>query len=469
MLIRLGHKRGYLYALLGTALMTLIQMPFYDLLHNANTPLIYLLLVLVIGAAHGTGPALFATGLSYLCINFFFVEPRFTLMVDSQRDLLDLTIFVVVAGIAGRLAANTRYERLRAQQRAYEQSILYKLTRRLNRLSTAAEIYATFTQLIREDLGATAAEILTAGTPPPPPNEHALVHYSAIQSGDQMYGTLSVIFPAPPDASRLDLLSTCISQVGMALQRVELAERARKSDQFEQADRLKTTLLHAISHDLRTPITIIKTSANNLRRLGATLSAAEQAEITATIEGEADQLDQLVGNLLDMSRLQAGALRLNAELNALEEVAGDVAARQWQLHKRERVRLHFPDDLPLVQFDYGLILQALSNLVENSLRYEPPHSVVGLCGEVTDGWARLKVVNHGVNISTEVKQHMMEPFYRGPEGRYGLGLPIAAGIVHAHGGTLHVEDTPGGGATFVIQLPVGAKGNESRETQNSGC
>jgi two-component system sensor histidine kinase KdpD len=459
-----GQWRGYLYAVIGVCVVTVLQLPFYSVLHHANSPLIYFLLVLVIGAANGTGPALFATGLAYLCINFFFVEPRFTLGVADEGALLDLTIFVIVAGIAGRLAANTRYERLRAQQRAYEQSILYKLTRRLNRLSTAAEIYATFTQLIREDLGATAAEILTGCAFPPP---SSLNPHFPIQSGDQTYGTLSVTFPAPPDAPRLDLLNTCIAQVGMALQRVELAERARRSDQFEQADRLKTTLLHAISHDLRTPITIIKTSANNLRRLGATLSAAEQAEITATIEGEADQLDQLVGNLLDMSRLQAGALRLNAELNALEEVAGDVAARQWQLHKRERVRLHFPDDLPLVQFDYGLILQALTNLVENSLRYEPPQSVVAICGEVGETGAVLKVINHGANISAEVKQHMMEPFYRGPEGRYGLGLPIAEGIVRAHGGTLQVEDTPGGGATFVIRLPLTIAGGKDHETQNT--
>ncbi len=153
----------------------------------------------------------------------------------------------------------------------------------------------------------------------------------------------------------------------MALQRIELAERARASQRYEEADRLKTAILRAVSHDLRTPITIIKTSANNLRMLGERLPVSEQHELAETIETEADHLDKLVGNLLDLSRLQAGALTLNKELNSLEEVAGDVAARIWQTTGQERIQMRLPEDLPLVEFDYGLMLQALTNLVENAL------------------------------------------------------------------------------------------------------
>jgi two-component system sensor histidine kinase KdpD len=204
---------------------------------------------------------------------------------------------------------------------------------------------------------------------------------------------------------------------------------------------------------LRTPITIIKTSASNLRRLGDALPQAERQEIAETIETEADQLDRLVGNLLDMSRLRAGVLRLSSGLNSLEEVAGDVAARIWQVTKQERIKIAFPDDMPLVEFDYGLLMQALTNLVDNSLRYEPPASLVEIRGEWRAGEALLKVVNHGETIPDDVKAHLMEPFYHGRDGHIGLGLPIARGIIEAHHGALRVEDTPGGGATFVIMLP----------------
>ncbi len=245
-----------------------------------------------------------------------------------------------------------------------------------------------------------------------------------------------------------------------------LLEMERKSRKFEEADRLKTALLHAVSHDLRTPITIIKSSASNLRQLRSRLTPQQQVELAETIETEADQLDRLVGNLLDMSRLKAGALRLSVGLNSLEEVAGDVAARVWQLTKQERLKIDFPDTMPLVEFDYGLILQAVTNLVDNALRYEPAAQQVELQGEQLKEWALFRIINHGETIDEETKAHMMEPFYRGKDGRIGLGLPIAKGIIEAHDGELRVEDTLGGGATFVIALPI--RETKGYETQDPG-
>ncbi|MDX2137118.1 MAG: DUF4118 domain-containing protein [Chloroflexota bacterium] len=245
-----------------------------------------------------------------------------------------------------------------------------------------------------------------------------------------------------------------------------LLELERKSRQFEEADRLKTALLHAVSHDLRTPITIIKSSASNLRQFGMKMPLEEQVELAQTIETEADQLDRLVGNLLDMSRLKAGALKLSTGLNSLEEIAGDVAARVWQLTKQERLRLNFPGDMPLLEFDYGLILQAVTNIVDNAVRYEPETSQVELRGDYTADKALFKIINHGETINAETKVHMMEPFYRGKEGKIGLGLPIAKGIIETHHGSLYVEDTPGGGATFIMALPI--KETHALETQNPG-
>jgi two-component system sensor histidine kinase KdpD len=151
--------------------------------------------------------------------------------------------------------------------------------------------------------------------------------------------------------------------------------------------------------------------------------------------------------------LQAGALKLHEDWTAVSEIAGDVAAQAWQRHQSTRIHLDFPDDLPLVHCDQGLMLQALSNVSENALRYEPPESQVEIRGAFDDQEVRLVVVNHGPTIPPEEKEHIMEPFYRGGNGQVGLGLAISEGIVAAHHGRIWVEDTPGGGATFVIALP----------------
>jgi two-component system sensor histidine kinase KdpD len=258
----------------------------------------------------------------------------------------------------------------------------------------------------------------------------------------------------PRDVLDLLVFFACATLTGqLASYARKQAERAQRSQTFEEADRLKTALLHAVSHDLRTPITIIKTSASNLLTFYATLPENERVDMLKVIDNEADHLNKMVGNLLDISRLKAGALQMNQGWNSLEEVTGDVAARVWQITHQERIHIYFPDSTPLVCFDYGLILQALSNLVENSLRYEPSDKQIDICGELLKEEMRVIVRNHGPNIPVEERDSLFEPFYHGAGGNIGLGLAIAKGIVEAHGGRLWIEDTPGGGATFVFSLP----------------
>lgn len=433
----------------------------------ANFTVIYVLVVLVLAIQRGTRVALAAAFISFLCINFFLIQPYYTFLVADPREVLDLIVFFIVAALAGQLAARARQQAYEAQQRAFEQETLYHLTRSMNQITTPHEIQAVLMQVIKTNLEAREAYVLPEA-PSTEPSDTTM-HYVLLDVGDKVYGTVCVAFDGPYSREKIRLLGTCVAQAAMALNRVELTERARRSQQFEEADRLKTALLHAVSHDLRTPITIIKTSANNLRTLDDRLSKAERVESAEIIEQEADQLDRLVGNLLDMSRLRAGALTLNATPNSLEEVAGDVAAQVYQRLKQQRIVLKFVDDLPLVCFDYGLILQALTNLVDNALRYEPPESQIELCGCADETEARLLVVNHGETMTAEERDHLMEPFYHGKRGHTGLGLAIAKGVVEAHRGRLQFEDTPGGGATFMIVLPLGNKKEALDEPENSGC
>lgn len=444
--------RVYGVALLAVAVMTACAVWLRSTLTLANFTMVYLLLVVMVAVQAGTSAAFVTAFVSFMCINYFLVPPYYTLLVADPREVLDLAVFLIVASIAARLASDARQRAHEAHQRAREQEILYQLTRAFNQQTQTQGVYDALTKMLREDLSALTVCML------PYTSESVMndmtTHYLLLQSSEWIYGTVCVGFAAPLNRIQIQLLHTCVSQAAMALQRIDLTERAGKSRQFEEADKLKTAILHAVSHDLRTPITIIKTSASNLRQFHDQLTREDEAEIAQTIEHEVDQLDKLVGNLLDMSRLNAGALALNSQLNALEEIAGDVAARVWQLTNQERITIRFPEEMPLVNFDYGLMLQAVTNLVENSLRYEPLTSKIEIRGRFSPQQAIMEIVNHGETISQDVKDRMMTPFFHGSGGRLGLGLPIAKGIIEAHHGQLLVEDTPNGGATFVIQLPL---------------
>ena len=445
---------------------TLLTWLLRDTLTLANFAMIYILVVLVFAIRLGTRAAMSAAFISFLCINFFLTRPYYTFIVADTRDVIELIVFIVVAALSGQLGARARRQADEARQRAYEQEILYRLTGAMNRVADDEAVYEVLTKVMRDDLGARQAYILPYASESPHADETVL--FLLLQAGERIYGTLCVAFDTDLTDQQNRLLRTCTAQAAMALHRIELAEQARVSQQYEEADRLKTALLRAVSHDLRTPITIIKTSASNLRMLAEQLPADERQELSETIETEADHLDRLVGNLLDLSRLQAGALKLNSELNSLEEVAGDVAARIWQTTGQERLKLNFPEDMPMLVFDYGLILQALTNLVENALRYEPPELRVEIRGCRDEHEVQLKVINHGETIQPGEESQIMEPFYRGKDGHIGLGLPIAKGILEAHHGSLRLENTPGGGATFVLTLPLGVKETIEHEAEDPG-
>lgn len=473
-------------ALLLVALTTLGLFFLRDQLSPATKSLIYMLVTLIAAVWLGTGPSVLAAVAGFFAINFFFVEPYYTLDIATTRDLLSLLIYLAAALIAGRLAAYAQRQAAAAGLTAEQQAILYDLTSALNPLIEPGRIQAELRQVLVRRMGAEQVDFL--------PHDPAWPHDPArrrdpagnavfvlLEAGDAVYGTARVVFPATLSGSQHRLLLACAGQAALALQRVDLTGQAARSRTLAEADRLKTAILRAVSHDLRTPITIIKTSAANLDELGDRLSAGDRRELAQSIEAQADELDRLVGNLLDLSRLQAGAVVLHRELNSLEEIAGEVAARAYAAHHAERITLDFPDDLPLTHFDYGLMVQALGNIVDNALRHEPAGTRVIIRGRVTGDEARVMVINHGPSIDPDEREKLMLPFHqsradrapgemgaandgRSTHGGVGLGLAIARGILEAHHGDIRVEDTPGGGATFMLILPLDSR-DERRTTQ----
>src|SRR5258708_4128022 len=442
--------RRYILAALLPLSATLLLWLMRDILTSENFSLVYLLVVLVIAVYQGKGPSLFAALTSFLCFNFFLVKPLYTFLVADPRDFLDLSIYLVSATLTGRLASYARNQRRNAEQKAAELNILYAAATTFNQVLDTGQVYEALRRVLRERLSAREVDFIPT-TPPEIADPSHL--YLRLNVGEKLYTVLHVVFSKVPSTSIAQVVAACASHAAVALQRIELMQRAQQSKTFEEADRLKTAILHSVSHDLRTPITIIKTSASNLLRLDGTLPADVRLETLTGIEAEADHLDKMVGNLLDISRLKAGALNINKTLNSLEEVVGDVAARSWQITHDERIEIDFSPAMPLVNFDYGLVLQALSNLVENALRYEPAHSRIRIAGDVRGREACVALINHGPNIAPHDREAIMEPFYHREGGHSGLGLAIAKGIIEAHQGRLWIEDTPGGGATFTFSLP----------------
>lgn len=420
----------------------------------ANISLIYVLVILCLAIWLGTGPSFLAAIVSFFASEFFLLKPLYSFSVSDPREFLDLCAYLVVAVLAGQLGASARREADRARRRADEQKLLFNLSSAFNRVADQEGVFDTLQQVLGKQTNVREVSIL------PGANESVVagqarqvVSCVLLAAEDRVYGTVRVLYDSSPSAEQSRLLRACVLQAAMALQRIELAKQAQQSLGFQEADRLKTALLHSVSHDLRTPITIVKTSASNLHTLYHRLSEEERMEMIATIDNEIDELNRMVGNLLDLSRLQAGALAISKDWNALSDIAGDVAARAWERYGSERIRIVFPADLPLVRFDYGLMLQALSNIVENALRYEPESYQIEIRGECLQAEVRLLVVNHGPRIPPTEREQIMEPFYHREHGRVGLGLAISKGIVEAHHGRIWVEDTPGGGATFVLALP----------------
>ena len=236
------------------------------------------------------------------------------------------------------------------------------------------------------------------------------------------------------------------------------AETAREAAIVRRSDELKTALLRAVTHNLRTPLASIKASVSGLRQPEAAFAEEDRAELLAEIEEEADRLDRLVTNLLDASRLEAGKVRLSAHPQDVAELIAAVFDRlQPRLAGRE-VLIEVPDDLPAVPCDYAQIDQVVTNLVENAILHTPPGSPVRARASVVDGTVRVEVIDGGPGVPPSERERVFRPFERGQTRApgTGLGLTIARGFVEAHGGRLWLEDEPGAGARFVFTLPFGA-------------
>jgi two-component system sensor histidine kinase KdpD len=289
----------------------------------------------------------------------------------------------------------------------------------------------------------------------------ASARFLLLSGGRGKVGVLGVRPKQPSalvDPQRRQLLETFASQVANALERVMLSEEARRAAVEIETERLRSSLLSSVSHDLRTPLGVITGATSTLLEDEATLDPVTRRDLLETAHEEAERLNRLVRNLLDMTRLASGAIRPKKEWHLLEEVVG-VALRRLEARLSGRtIDVRLPADLPPVPMDDVLIEQVFINLLENTIKYTPADSSIDIVARARDGAVEIEVADRGPGVPPAERDHVFEKFYRldreGAQGGAGLGLAICRGLVEAHGGRIWVEDREGGGARFRFTLPI---------------
>ena len=506
----------YLASVAGVAAITWLLSLLLPRYHVANFSMIYLLLVLALAVYAGSGPAIVASVLSFLAFDWFFVPPVGRFTVDDPSEWLALFLFLVVAVITGQLAAGLRRRAEEARRRAAENSTLYELSMAIlgdARLDHVLQVIvdrmlATFelrraevllaaaggTLIVAAEAGAALdpaernAETLSAGwalsslaptakfatagggtlTRPLTPaagvlrraREPLLGAYLPIVLGGQALGVVAAAPFAgarPLGSEQGRLLEAFVAQTALAIGRSMLAQEEEKARAAAESERFKSTFLASVSHDLRTPLTSIKAAAEGLRQDAERREDLEHRGLCVSIGQEADRLDRLVGNLLEISRIDAGALPLRRTLEDLSELIGSVVARVTPLLGHRRLTLQIPDDLPLVSVDAVQLDRVLTNLLENAAKFSPDGSEITVEVAAAQHEIVLRVRNDGRPLDAGERERIFLRFVRRREGANGargtgLGLAIARGIVEAHGGQIVAAPDPTG-VTIEVTLP----------------
>jgi two-component system sensor histidine kinase KdpD len=486
---------GYTVAVAGTALATAPLLAFRGEVSKTTVVLAYLLVVTAAAAAGGLGPGITAAALGFLAFDIFFLQPYHHIIVDDPQDYLSLAVYLLVALVVSLLVASSERRRAQAEHRERESRMLFDLSTSLvahgSLDDTLRGVVGTVRSLfdlagcaivlpagdgirlaavdgqVPDDLDERFAGVRTDQTgvqlrgPVGADLEPGRALTVPMRSGDHVVGALVVVAGGPGSSgfgeAERRVLATFANQAALAVERGQREAERHRALALQETDRLRTALLNSVSHDLRTPLASIKASASSLLDREVRWSDAERDEFLATINTEADRLTRLVHNLLDMSRIEAGALDPHLVESSLAEVAGPVV-RRARAASRQRVDVDVPEELAPVLVDPVRLDQVLTNLLDNARDYAaagPVHVLARQAGDTVE----LRVVDHGPGIPGPERERVFDQFYRlkgggrRPEGT-GMGLAICRGIVEAHGGHLRVETTPGGGATFVLTLPV---------------
>lgn len=468
-LSRSRRVAGLLVAALGLPLLTLVLVALRPSLAVGSMLLIYLLVVVVIAVVGGVVPALLAAVASVLLVNWFLTPPYYTLAVESRDAAIDLVVFVLAAvlvSVTVELGARNRgtAERTRVESRL------------ISRLSSAEISETSVIAVLEQVRGLFGMDTVALVDPAlgdaplvmlgPVPSERSTLTVEGTE-GLELRGYGPEIF-----AEDRRLLGVLAAMASRAWQGQQLAQQAAQAHQLAETDRVRSALLTAVSHDLRTPLAGIKAAVSSLRQEDISWTPEEARELLLTIEDSTDRLGDLISNLLAMTRVQAGAVSVQISPVALDEVVARAL-----IGTEAKVTIDVPEDLPWVQADAGLLERVVANLVDNARRFSPDDVPVRVHAALTDAVGepdpvtagavsngatlssvRLQVIDHGPGIPPSQWGKMFVPFQRlgdhDATASLGLGLAIAQGFTEAMHAELTPSATPGGGLTMTITLPV---------------
>lgn len=478
--------KGSLWSMVMVAALGAILFAVRSHLSVATTALV-LVIPVVAGVAIGGFPAgLVATVAGFLVYDFVFITPYYTLDVGAAQNWTALGVYAVVMLITARVVAQLSLVRREAEWRAAEVRRLFALSELLVKESALPDLLQTVVGAVRQAFDLEGAALLlpsegrlnlvaSAGTPlsddewqhlaaassTPVSLEAAHVHPGDVQVVPLVASGTAIAMLALRGLSPLPrgegLLQAFANHLALALERAQLREEAVQAQLLAEVDRLRRSLVGAVSHDLRTPLASIKVSASTLSDPDATLNLQEVRQLGALIDEQADRLERLVSNLLDMTRIQSGALELRLEPSQVRDLVSE-ALSLLAPAERERVVWRGPADLPLVEVDHMLIRQVLANLLDNATRYSPPASKVVVDAVARpDGMIEVSVTDEGSGIPLEGRSAIFDTLRPGEAGgRGGLGLAISQAFVEAHGQRIWVEDAVPHGARVAFTLVAAA-------------
>lgn len=489
---RFSAAQRVLLTILACSATTLLATPLLGYLDLANIVMLFLLTVLLLAVSLGKSIALLAAVLSVALFDFFFVPPRFSLAVSDFQYLITFAVMLATALITGQLVAGLKAKAQEAQQREQGTQALYQAARQLAGALTREQVAAIGRQfagirfsaeatLLLPDADALVADaksgtpavriepqlarVALAGDKPVRSGEPAGSGYATLylplKASQRTHGVLALALRADspePTAENLELLAALSSLIAIAIERLHYAEVAQAAQVETVSERLRSSILSALSHDLRTPLTALVGLADSLFLIKPRLPDAALDTAQALHEQSA-RMAGLVENLLDMARLHAGNVSLRREWQPLEEVIGASIKLLGAALASHPVRVSLPPDLPLLEFDAVLLERVFCNLLENAAKYSPAGSTIEIEAGVQEDFAEVRVLDRGAGFARGNGDELFDMFVRGEneasQPGSGLGLAICRAIVEAHGGSIAAGNRPEGGACVRFSLPRG--------------
>lgn len=494
----------YLSAPIMTILCTALMLPVRPYVEPINLVLAYLIGVVSIALRYGRGPSLLTTLLSAICVNFFFVQPYYTLKVTDEQHVLTFLVLLVTGIIIGTQTSKLRLQAISARRREKNTSTLFAMSRELTanrgKIMLAQIAAQHMADVLDSDvfiwlpdgkgqLQTVVAETETEEHGIDPVREESVANwtfthkqnaglgtdtlpsakalYVPMMGSGAMVGVIGVMphdeeLPAYP-TDTVELLEALASITASALERAIAAELVEKTIIEAESEKLRNILLSSVSHDLRTPLAAITGAASTLLLEGAKITDEYKTELLRSIHEEGARLARMVTNLLDVSSLESGSVKLNKELYFIEELIGSALMRVDPKLSRHKVVTSIEHGLPLLRMDGLLIEQVLINLLENAAEYTPPGTTVTISAITAKPDIQVIVSDDGPGIVAGEEERIFDKFYGGGKEDQkggGLGLAICRGVIHAHGGKIWAQNNPEGGAKFTFTLPIRSQDGE---------